>query len=147
MRLGRRDIWRSAVAVAFLAAVALEMIGCQAQPAQWPELGRRGGQQQQPRQRALRIVPQSNREVADLSPDDIVRIMRQIGFTDEQILDLGTDMHDALLVSGGARVLYKEQTEALVAINGTQVYIRSTARGNFIYDLGSGQFFIPDMRR
>jgi hypothetical protein len=147
VRLGQRDIWRSAVTAAFLVAVAVEMIGCQAQPAQWPELGRPGAQQQKPRERALRIVPQSNREVADLSPDDIVSIMRQIGFTDDQILELGTDMHDALMVSGGARVLYKEQTEALLAINGAQVYIRSNARGNLVYDLGSGQFFVPDLRR
>ena len=148
MRLVRRDIWRSAVIVAMLAAVTLGAIGCQAQPVQWPELEYGGERQpQQARQRVLRIVPQSNREVADLSPNDIVRIMRQIGFTDDQIRELGRDMRDALLVSGAARVLYKEQTEALLAVNGTQVYIRSMARGNFIYDLGSGQFFAPDGSR
>ena len=147
MGLVRKDIWRSVVMVAMLAAVALGTIGCQARAAQWPELEYGGEREQKPRERALQIVPQSNREVADLSPDDIVRIMRQIGFTDDQIVEYGTDMRDALLVSGAARVLYKEQTEALLAVNGTQVYIRSMARGNFIYDLGSGQFFAPDGSR
>jgi hypothetical protein len=130
-----------------LAVLVLAMLGCQAEPAQWPELEFGGERQQARRQPALRIVPQSNREVADLSPDDTVRIMRQVGFTDEQILELGTDLHQALLVSGAARVLYREEMRAIIAVNGTQVYISAAPRGNFIYDLGYGQFVAPGGRR
>jgi hypothetical protein len=133
--------------VALLAALALT--GCQAQPAEWSELGYGGERQQkQRRQGSIRIVPQSNREVADLSPDDIVRVMRQMGFADEQILELGPDLHQALLVSGAARVLHKEQPKAYIAVNGTQVYIGSAAGGSIlIYDLGYSQFVAPGGRR
>jgi len=129
-----------------LVTLALEAMGCKAQPAEWSELGAGGQQQhqsQQRRQGAIQIVPQPSREVADLNPDDVVRIMRRIGFTDDQILELGTDMHDALFNSGAARVVYKEETEALVSVKGMQVYVRSRSRGSFIYDLGYGQFVTP----
>lgn len=149
MQLGRRHIWRSVTTATLSAALAVAAIGCNAQPAQWSELGSGGApQQQQRRQGSIRIVPQSNREVANLSPDDVVRIMRQMGFADEQILDLGPDLHQALLVSGAARVLQREQAKAYIAVNGTQVYIGTAAGGSIlIYDLGYSQFVAPGGRR
>ena len=130
-----------------LVTLALEAMGCKAQPAEWSELGAGGQQQsqqqQQRQQGTLQILPQPSREVADLNPDDVVRIMRRIGFTDDQIIELGTDMHDALFRSGAARVVYKEETEALLSVKGMQVYIGSRSRGSFVYDLGYGQFVTP----
>ncbi|UCD52168.1 MAG: hypothetical protein JSW27_05925 [Phycisphaerales bacterium] len=147
-------IWQTVAIVGLMAALALAVMGCQAQPAQWSELGPGGAryeqqQQSQPRNRygSIRIVAQSNREVADLSPDDVVKIMRRIGFTDEQILELGTELHDAMLTSGAVRVLDRDETEAIARVGGTQVYIGSRTRGNFVYDLGYGQFVTPGPRR
>jgi len=153
VRVRRGYIVRTAAIVALLAVLAFGAVGCKAQPAQWSELGSGGERQQQPprqsqrqperRQGSIRIEAQTNREVADLNPDDVVRIMRRIGFTDAQILDMGTDMHETLLVSGGARVVNGQETEALLRVNGMQVYIRSRSRGSFVYDLGYGQFVTP----
>jgi hypothetical protein len=151
----RRKITASTVTiVALLVPVVLGLAGCGARPVEWGALGsegRRGEtasrsteparQQQTPREvRGIHIEPQANQEVADLSSDDIVRIMRRVGFPDDMILELGTDMHDALLRSGAARVIDKKQVEALLRINGRYVYITSLSRGTFVYDPATGQF-------
>jgi hypothetical protein len=153
VRVRRGYIVRMAAIVALLMALAFGAIGCKAQPAQWSELGSGGERQQQAqrqperRQGAIRIEAQTNREVADLSPDDVVQIMRRIGFTDAQILDMGTDLHETLFLSGGARVVDGEDTEALLRVSGMQVYIRSRSRGSFVYDLEHGQFVMPGSSR
>jgi hypothetical protein len=75
--------------------------------------------------RGISIVPQTNQEVADLSSDDIVRIMRRIGFPDDLILELGMDLHRTLAQSGAARVLDKREVEAVLRVSGRYVYITS----------------------
>jgi hypothetical protein len=151
------------MALMLLVALTLAAVGCGAKPAQWSELGSGGGggqtQQSQPRQQqqpspsnqqqdgVIRIVPLSNQEVADLSPDDVVTVMRWIGFTDKHIIQLGAQMHRALLQSGGARIVYQGETEAQIAINRGQVYVTSRSRGSFIHDLGVNPFGAPTPRR
>ena len=85
-------------------------------------------------------MPQTNQEVADLSSDDIVRIMRRIGFPDDLILELGMDLHRTLAQSGAARVLDKREVEAVLRVSGRYVYITPRTRGVFIYDLSIGEF-------
>lgn len=148
----RRDIMAgTATIVALLVAVALHVAGCGARPVEWGEVGSGGRRETSrssfeperpaPREvRGVRILPQSNQEVADLSSDDIVRIMRRVGFPDEMIIELGSDMHSALLRSGGARVMDGSEVEALLRINGRYVYITSRTRGTFVYDPATGQF-------
>ena len=149
MRIRRQTI-AGAVTAVLLVSVVLEVSGCRAEPVEWSELGsgsRRSTANQtsqtprSPRQiRGIQIVPQSNQEVADLSSDDIVRIMRRVGFPDDLILELGGEMHSALRSSGAARVLDKKTVEAILRINGRYVYITSRSRGTFIYDPATGQF-------
>ena len=52
----------------------------------------------------LRITPLSNKNTITLSADDVVLMMRRVGLSDEQILKLGTDMHDSLLRFGAAQL-------------------------------------------
>ncbi len=131
-----RNILGAAAKVMLLVLLASELMGCKAQPAEWAELGHRDGTR--PRNNALQIVPKSSREVADLSPDDVVVIARRIGFTDEQVLDLGTQLHDALLFSGAASVFYGKTAIANLRVEGQQVFIYSASRGLFVYDLSRG---------
>jgi hypothetical protein len=91
----------------------------------------------------LRVVPRSGKEVADLSANDIVRIMQRIGFTDGQILDLGTPLHNALLQSGAAEIVAGNRPQVVFAVNGEYVYIQSPLRGTFVYGLASGRFGLP----
>lgn len=92
---------------------------------------------------ALQVVPRTNKDVADLSADDIVRVMQRVGFTDEQILQLGPDLHNALLKSGAAGIVNGKRTEAVFAVNGGHLFIRSRSGADFVYNLASGKFGLP----
>jgi hypothetical protein len=87
----------------------------------------------------LRITPLSNKNTIALSTDDIVRIMRRAGFSDEQILELGGCMHDSLLHSGAAQLEIGNRVEAIFAANNNFVYIATRLRGSFIYDVKKGR--------
>jgi hypothetical protein len=86
----------------------------------------------------FRITPLSNKNTIALSADDIVRIMRRAGFSDEQILKLGGRMHDSLLHSGAAQLEIGDRVEAIFAANNNFVYIATRLRGSFIYDVKKG---------
>jgi len=88
----------------------------------------------------FQVVPVSSRDVAALSSDDIVRVMRRTGFSDEQILELGTQLRNALLLSGAAQIKQGNIVEAIFAVDENNVYITTRLRGNFIYDLQKGSW-------
>ena len=94
--------------------------------------------------RGLEIFPLNNQDVLTLSSDDIVRIMRGAGFSDNQILQYGENLHLALSQYGAAQIKIRRKLEAVFAVNGDAVYISTRLRGNFIYNtktgwVGSGQ--------
>ncbi len=89
-------------------------------------------------QRGFEVIPLSYQEVLTLSSDDIVRVMRRAGFSDNQILAHGTDLHDALSRSGAAQIKISKKLQAVFAINGDSVYISTRLRGNFIYNVKTG---------
>jgi len=82
----------------------------------------------------LKVIPLSNQHAAALSADDIVQLMRRTGFSDEQILDLGTDLRNGLALSGAAQLKIGDRVEAVFAVKGDYVYITTRLRGSFIYD-------------
>ncbi len=146
MQTNRRNLLAVAIKSVLVTTLAWTLTGCRAQPAEWPELGyEKDGISTSRKSRSrstLRIEPVSSQEIADLSPDDVVRIAKRIGFTDQQILDLGPDLHNALLLSGAARVRYKDQVEALLRVQGDHVLIYSRSRGSHVYNLTRGDFRI-----
>ena len=89
-------------------------------------------------QRGFEVIPLSYQEVLTLSSDDIVRVMRRAGFSDNQILEYGTELHDALSRSGAAQIKMSKKLQAVFAINGDSVYISTLLRGNFIYNVKTG---------
>lgn len=84
------------------------------------------------------VIPVSSRNVLALSADDIVQVMRRAGFSDNQILELGTEVHDALLQSGGVYIKVNKKVEATIAVSDDDVYISTRLRGNFIYNVNTG---------
>jgi hypothetical protein len=140
-----------------LVPLALEVAGCR--PVEWAELGS-GSNRDEPRLEprsesrasrrqstsALRIVARSGHEVIRLSPDDVVRIMQRVGFSDDQILDLGPDLYNALLLSGAAEVFYGKRTEMIFIVSSRQVQIQSRSRGTFVYDVLAQQFVLGRRR-
>ncbi len=89
-------------------------------------------------QKGFEVIPLNHQEVLTLSSDEIVRVMRQAGFSDNQILEYGTDLHDALSRSGAAQIKISKKLQAVFAINGDSVYISTRLRGNFIYNVKTG---------
>ena len=87
--------------------------------------------------RGLEILPVNNQNVLTLSSDDIVRVMRGAGFSDNQILQHGEDLYLALSQYGAAQIKIGKRLEAVFAINGDAVYI-STRLRNFIYNTKTG---------
>jgi len=91
--------------------------------------------------RGLEVVPlryQEKQDVLTLSSDDTVRVMRKAGFSDIQILEYGTDLHNSLSRVGAAQIKINKRLEAVFAINGDAVYISSRLRGNSIYNVKTG---------
>lgn len=88
--------------------------------------------------RGFELLPVNNQNVLTLSSDDIVRVMRGAGFSDNQILQYGEDLYLALSQYGAAQIKIRKKLEAVFAINGDAVYISTRLRGNFIYNTKSG---------
>lgn len=88
--------------------------------------------------RGFEIFPLKNQNVLTLSSDNIVRVMRRAGFSDNQILQYGEDLHLALAQYGAAQIKIQRKLEAVFAINGDAVYISSRATGNSIYNVKTG---------
>lgn len=87
---------------------------------------------------AFQVVPVGSRDIAALNSDDVVRIMRRAGFSDKQILELGTEVRNALLLSGAVEVKRGKIIEAIFAVNDNNVFITTRLRGNFIYNVEKG---------
>lgn len=83
----------------------------------------------------LRLTPLNNKSTIMLSANNIVKMMRQVGFTDEQILKFGSRMHDGLLLSGAVQLEIGNEVQAIFAVNDNYIYIATRMRGTFIYDV------------
>jgi len=86
------------------------------------------------------VIALGNPGVIALSADDIARVMQRAGFSDDQILELGTDLRNSLATSGAAQIRVGDKVEAIYAVDGTWVYISSRLRGSAIYDCEAGRF-------
>lgn len=122
-----------------LALLALEVVGCNGwiRPVDWSSLG-----PQRKQQSPFKVISKKGSQVAALNPDDIVRIMQRVGFADEQILELGTELHNALRFSGMAAILYHKETLAVFVAEGDYIRIKSRS-GVFNYQISQGQFETP----
>lgn len=85
------------------------------------------------------IKPISNQSVVDLSADEVMRLMQQVGFSDRQIAKHGADMRNSLLHSGAAQLKIGDKVEAIFAVNNNCVYVATRLRGSFIYDLQTSE--------
>jgi len=87
-----------------------------------------------------RVSPLPNPDVAALDADHIVRIMRRAGFSDEEIVDLGTQLRNILGASGAAKIQVGQKVEAIFAVDGRCLHGTSRRRGSFVYQLDNGKF-------
>lgn len=119
-----------------LAVLALEVAGCSKllKPMEWLPFHHK--QKDQPVVNAkLQVVPRGGGQATNLTADDVVQVLRQVGFANEQIVDFGPLLYEALRSSGAAAMVSGRQTEVLFAINDGYVWVQSHSRGSFIYDI------------
>ena len=81
-----------------------------------------------------RLTPLSNQDVIALTADDVAYVMRQAGFSDEQILDMGTDVRNILATSGSVQIRIGNKVEVILAVRGNYLHVSSRQRGNFVYN-------------
>lgn len=87
----------------------------------------------------IQVIPRgSSRGVLDLSSDDIVTIMWQAGFSNEQILEHGTAVRDGLAQSGAVYIRMNRKVEVVFVVNDRDIYISTRMRGIFIYNVDTG---------
>jgi hypothetical protein len=125
-----------------VAAGALAAAGCHSDLFKTPTW--LSHQSDQPRETI--VVPKSGGQPTELKADDVIRVMRHIGFPDQQILSLGPSLRDALRATGAAAFVRGRQVEAMLAINGDYLFIQATGQGSSIYDIKDKQFAaVPPM--
>jgi hypothetical protein len=81
------------------------------------------------------LAPLPNRDVAALTPRDIITAMARAGFEKETILELGPRLRNYLAETGAAGIRIGAKTEALFAVIGQNLHVSSRRRGSFVYDL------------
>lgn len=89
---------------------------------------------------SVKVEFATNPDVAALNADDIAVAMRQAGFTDAEILDLGPQLRNALAQAGAAKVRQGEKVEAIFAVDGPVLHISSRRTGSHIFDLQTRLF-------
>lgn len=136
MRLGRRHI-----VGLLLAATALGTCGCHSgNGSRWPSFGhgKKTG--------TLQVEPRVGGQPADLTAGEVVRVMRRIGMPDDQILNLGSNLRNALRTNGAAALVRGSQADVMLAVNDEHLFVQSRGQGSFIYDLKEKRFIaVPPM--
>lgn len=117
-----------------LAVVSSGLVGC----AQISRLSSSIGRRLSGKPAGFEIIPLGNQDVVVLNADDVVQVMRRAGFSDQQVLELGTDLRSALLHAGAAQIKLRDKVEAVFAVHGDYVFITTRLRGSFIYDVKRG---------
>ncbi len=120
--------------VLLLALVSSGVVGC----AQIGRFTSSIGRRLSGKPAGFEIVPLGNQDVVVLNADDVIQVMRRAGFSDQQILELGTSLRNALLHAGAAQVKLRDKVEAVFAVHGDYVFITTRLRGSFIYDVNRG---------
>ena len=88
----------------------------------------------------IEVISLENKHVAPLNADDVVKVMMRSGFSDEQILELGTKMRNSIAFTGAAKIVTVDSVEAIFATNGRYLHVSSRLRGSFIYDVEEHAF-------
>jgi hypothetical protein len=117
-----------------LAVLALGVAGCgKLKPAEWLPFHKH---KEQPVMSArLQVVQRTGGQAANVTADDVVAVLRQIGLGNDQIVEFGPPVYEALRASGAAAMVNGKQTEILLAISDGYVWVQSRVQGSFIYDL------------
>jgi hypothetical protein len=146
---GQRTQRKGHMAVAgwlVLAVTAVGGAGCGSvfrPPSEWFGSGATGPNEQSG---ALRVESRPGGQPAELGADDVVRVMRRVGFGDDHIRNLGPSLYNALRFSGAAVVLRGKQPLVMCAANAEYLFVQAQGQGSFVYDIKDKCFgMVPPM--
>jgi hypothetical protein len=95
----------------------------------------------------LKIVPRNNHNSLTVPPsaDDIVAMMLKVGFSEQQIVEMGETLRNALVSSGAAEVRRGKEVGAIFAVyKNDTIFIQTRRGGTYIYDVRNGRFQLGD---
>lgn len=81
------------------------------------------------------VAPIPSRETASVSADDLVVTMIQTGFSDEDILEFGPAVRNALATHGGAEVRDGGNVTAIFSVFDGNLYVVSQRGGTYVHPL------------
>jgi hypothetical protein len=99
---------------------------------------RRASRRQEPE--GYRVAPANGRNVADVSVDDVIHLMRRVQFSDDEIIELGPGLREALRQYGGAKITDGADAVVSFLVSGTAILVESDGRGSYVYDMTRGRF-------
>ena len=65
----------------------------------------------------------------------MVSIMRRAGLSDQQVLELGTDLRNTLASAGAAQIVCDKKVEAILVVDGDRIRAATRQRGSFVYNV------------
>ena len=89
------------------------------------------------------VTPITVGDAGDVPAGVLAAAMIRAGFTSDQILRKGTDVHDALATSGGAQVRTGDSVLALFAVHQSMLYVTSRTTGTFQLSISSAGASAP----
>jgi hypothetical protein len=117
-------------------AMCLATAGCGSW--RWPGLGK-----DRAKKDGFEVVARNNRYSLTIAPSatDIVNMMLRIGFSEQQVIDLGEPLRNALTSSGAADIRRGKEVGVIFAVNqGDAIFITTRRGGTYIYDVRAGRF-------
>ncbi len=81
----------------------------------------------------LRVEPLPGRYRIGLTAEDTVKMLRQAGLSDEEILKGGTDLRNSLASHGSARVERGDTLLALFVVRGDEIIVSGRSGSRFVY--------------
>jgi len=75
-------------------------------------------------------------QVTAVKAYDLAAAMRRAGFSDEEIIQHGPVVRNALATSGGAQIRRGKEVSAVFSVFSEKLYVTSRTRGTFVQELG-----------
>jgi len=89
---------------------------------------------------SIQVLPIGNRDVLDLSDDDVMKVLKKAGFSDDTISICVTEVRNGLAQTGAVQIKIDNEVELVCAIRIDDVHISSRQRGMYIYNVKTGSF-------
>ncbi len=89
------------------------------------------------RNRNMVVTPFNAAYQTDLRPKRLILVARRAGLDNDQILQYGPAIRNALATHGACRIYSDDKVKIIMAVQGRNLYVSRHTGSSFIYDLDS----------